>query len=438
VRSLLSRLFSRSAGLQPRAHRAHRAMPRLEVLEDRLAPATDIQVQAFSGAVAGTKIAIRYAILNEAAPSFKLQFFRSADDQWDAGDTLVSGTTISAASDLSLGVHTKKLNLGAGPGKIALPGAGAGDPLADYFLLAVADADDLVAESDGDAHNEDNTVAFRGSYGLRASSGSSGGPVMVHGSQDNEVITITNGQIFINSRSIPQIMSDVREYRVRSHGGNDQIRGQNMIARLVAFGGPGDDTILGSNTNDRLDGGDGNDVIKSGRGNDVFISSVGRDTLVPQGGADRIDWSVLLAAAASTTVSISFNARLPLAGQIEGCGAGGIFGVSAQTTLNGDGSLSGTFSARGSGSASCPDGCRVYFSGSATGVVGGSLGSVLVQGTAQGNVREVCPDGVDNEVVQVPFSLTANLTNDLLRVVVRPPRGRLVGRGEYTQIVTNA
>ncbi len=71
-------------------------------------------------------------------------------------------------------------------------------------------------------------------------------------------------------------------------------------ARLVAFGGDGDDDLqvagaialpawlYGGDGDDRLKGGDGDDVLLGGDGDDLLVGGGGRDLLVGGRGADRI------------------------------------------------------------------------------------------------------------------------------------------------------
>lgn len=71
--------------------------------------------------------------------------------------------------------------------------------------------------------------------------------------------------------------------------GNDDIDGRGIVenyllAGMTALGGPGSDTIRGSDFADHLEGNDGNDTLFGGRGSDVLNGGAGRDSLT--GGGD--------------------------------------------------------------------------------------------------------------------------------------------------------
>jgi Ca2+-binding RTX toxin-like protein len=77
-------------------------------------------------------------------------------------------------------------------------------------------------------------------------------------------------------------------------GGNDRINAagvQMQPAALVLDGGPGNDTIFGSQGADTLVGGDGNDVVDGNRDNDVARLGAGNDTFVwdPGDGSDTVE-----------------------------------------------------------------------------------------------------------------------------------------------------
>lgn len=428
MQSILSKLFSKPTA---KPNRRRRALPRVEALEDRLPPATDIQLQAITGGGAN-KVSVRYEIVNEPAAAFQLEFFRSANNQWDAGDLRVSGVTISAPADLSVGIHVKTFTVGTGAGKIALPGAGAADPPIDYFLLAAADAADQVAESDADPQNEDNTAAFQGAYHLPK------GLVLVHGTQGDDVIVIGARGLTFNGKVTKYLDSDVSEYRVRAGDGNDLVRAPALGKRLKAFGGDGNDILIGGRGNDLLGGGNGDDFINAGAGNDLIVGSVGQDVIVPKLGKDAINWSaVLAAAAAGAQVSIFWTARLSLSGRLDGCSGGGPLNISGSAAMDEAGNLNGSFSATGSGSFSCADGSRGTFQGSAAGVNQGPLSNLLFQGTANGNVREVGPDGIDNDSITTNFTGRGAFTSDVLRVNLSAEGTSITGQGDYRVFVTN-
>jgi hypothetical protein len=77
--------------------------------------------------------------------------------------------------------------------------------------------------------------------------------------------------------------------------GNDTIRldseavgGRPLGVAVVAMGGPGNDTIVGTPGADRLLGQDGNDVIRGGSGDDFVSGGDGADTLYAGAGNDTL------------------------------------------------------------------------------------------------------------------------------------------------------
>ena len=94
-------------------------------------------------------------------------------------------------------------------------------------------------------------------------------------------------------------------YWVYGRGGNDVIDG-SLVLGIRAYGGGGDDRLLGGTADDELFGGEGRDTLlgglradslEGGRGNDVLRGEAGRDSLDGGGGDDLLvgggnhDWS---------------------------------------------------------------------------------------------------------------------------------------------------
>lgn len=89
---------------------------------------------------------------------------------------------------------------------------------------------------------------------------------------------------------------------LNANGGDDSFSATGNLAALIKItvdGGPGDDTILGSNGNDVLLGGDGDDFIDGQQGNDVAFLGAnndifqwdpgdGSDTVEGQAGTDKL------------------------------------------------------------------------------------------------------------------------------------------------------
>ena len=70
--------------------------------------------------------------------------------------------------------------------------------------------------------------------------------------------------------------------------GFDDILDNRTAISMVADGGNGDDTILGSSSNDTLSGGDDNDELQGEGGNDTLSGDAGDDSLLGGHGSDRL------------------------------------------------------------------------------------------------------------------------------------------------------
>lgn len=69
------------------------------------------------------------------------------------------------------------------------------------------------------------------------------------------------------------------------NNGDDKFKNNNTHLRTTAYGGFGNDTILGSYEVDKIYGGDGNDTIRGGHAKDQIYGQNGDDTIY--GGADN-------------------------------------------------------------------------------------------------------------------------------------------------------
>ena len=85
--------------------------------------------------------------------------------------------------------------------------------------------------------------------------------------------------------------------------GNDAFDGSLSGKRIVALGGDGDDTLIGSGLDDDLSGGGGNDTLEGGLGNDtlqggndddtyVYDAGQGSDLIVDTGGTDQFGFTL--------------------------------------------------------------------------------------------------------------------------------------------------
>ncbi|WP_305787837.1 calcium-binding protein [Symbioplanes lichenis] len=71
----------------------------------------------------------------------------------------------------------------------------------------------------------------------------------------------------------------VKEIRVYAYDGNDSVINKIYSIGMVAFGGTGDDTLVGEDASDSLYGGPGNDRIWGSWGNDILHGEAGNDML---------------------------------------------------------------------------------------------------------------------------------------------------------------
>ncbi len=79
--------------------------------------------------------------------AIELGVYRSTDSLFGAGDVRIDSLTLTDASDLHVGVHSKSLPIGSGLASLGMPGAGASEVASDYYLLIIANP--TAPESDG-------------------------------------------------------------------------------------------------------------------------------------------------------------------------------------------------------------------------------------------------------------------------------------------------
>lgn len=254
-------------------------------LQIQVTSSSDIRLQEVLG-TGGNRLQITYEIVG-TGEAFSLDFFLSADTTFDSGgDAYLSSVTIAAAADLTEGTHQKVLTIGSKSNQVALPGVGRPEFMGTYYLLAVADSADLVAEDDLDPVAEDNTAVFRGAYHLPK------GVVYVHGSSGDDRIAVTmvgtKIQLAVTGLSnMSYLPDDVSQFRVRGQEGDDTIT-LAVGKPLVAWGGAGDDTLTGNSKADQLDGGAGRDTMTAA----VAANAVLTDVDLKQGLVQDILFSV--------------------------------------------------------------------------------------------------------------------------------------------------
>jgi Ca2+-binding RTX toxin-like protein len=90
------------------------------------------------------------------------------------------------------------------------------------------------------------------------------------------------------------LVASTERFQVNGLGGNDSVtaaEGVGALTQLSVDGGPGDDTISGTEGPDVLLGGDGNDVINGGGGDDRIVGDRGSDTMNGGPGDDTLVWN---------------------------------------------------------------------------------------------------------------------------------------------------
>ena len=240
-----------------------------------------------------TTLTVQYQILNSAVTGpLSLRFLRSVDTLADGADVVLSTVSISNAADLTVGTHTVNFTIGTTIGsQVQLPGVGTlAEVATDYFILAVADPLDSIAEIDNAPLNEDNTVAFVGAYGTTTTK-------FLHGGANNDAVTLTypattSGNVTLGlsgslSSTYTYPYSATAQFRMRTHNGQDTVDVANL-AKLTArpmleLGGDGNDVLNGAAGVDTLNGGAGNDTLSGGLGNDSLNGGTDINTLTESG-----------------------------------------------------------------------------------------------------------------------------------------------------------
>ena len=203
---------------------------------------------------------------------------------------VLSTVTINNAADLTVGSHTLTFTIGS---QVLLPGVGTTDATSDYFILAVADPTNAIAETDIDPLNEDNTAALVGAYVT------STGMIHLHGGAAADTVTLTYpakkaGDVTLGlagslSATYTYAYRSTAQFDIWTHGGNDIVNvanRKNLKARpMLEFGGDGGDKLNGAAGADTLNGGAGNDTVNGGNGDDVLVGGSDDDSLI--GGAGR-------------------------------------------------------------------------------------------------------------------------------------------------------
>jgi Ca2+-binding RTX toxin-like protein len=201
---------------------------------------------------------------DNATGPFDVNFYRSADNVFDGGDTLLSGpVTVTPGGTMG----SENLTLGTDMDLVQT------DDNSDYYLLAVSGS---------------STAVFAGVYHYPS------GPVFVHGADTADTITVsrTGTTVTVDFNGTPDnySSSDVSAIRIRAHAGADTASAQGLSLPIDAgiLGGPDNDTLIGGWGNDWMNGQDGNDQLNGGRGNDTLLGGTGGDRLSGAAGNDTL------------------------------------------------------------------------------------------------------------------------------------------------------
>lgn len=229
----------------------------------------------------GTQLSLTYDI-QDGAP-FDVGFYRSADAAYGR-DLLLDVITIQDPADLTPGVHVKTLPIGGAAGQVALPGAGAAETSADYYLLAVANPSTVASGTLAEALADDGVALLSGAYHAPA------GHVLVQGTSVPDAISIDgSGRLQLNGTTISYSLSDVTGYRVRLHGGSDTLDATAFSKVVWASGGTGDDLFFGGTASDVFHGDQGEDQLTGGRGADQLNGGADGDLYFASGVSDGSD-----------------------------------------------------------------------------------------------------------------------------------------------------
>ena len=221
-----------------------------------------------------SSLTVKYTIKNASVKPFRIAAYESEDARFTpTNDTLASFVQISAAADLTPGVHTKVYKIGQ---QIKLPYAGVAATKTDY-LLFVADDNRLVPEDDTDSFNQDNTTVFSGAY-------LDDKTLAIFGSPSQEPIRV---ELVNEGRTVKlhypvqrsYSSSKIKQVFVQAGGGDDHVFAGTMTVPITAYGGAGKDTLTGGEADDILVGGDGDDRLFGLEGDDQMIGGSGDDQM---------------------------------------------------------------------------------------------------------------------------------------------------------------
>ena len=188
-------------------------------------------------------------------------------------DVLVGGT----GDDLLFGQAGNDTLLGKGGADFLFGGT-------ENDTLTGGDADDQVFGESGD----DRLIWNPGDDTDLNEGGAGTDTVEVNGGNGNESFTVTAKGARVrfdrvNPAPFALDIAAAEKLALNANGGDDTFSATGNTAALIQLtvdGGPGADTLFGSNGIDLLIGGDGNDTVDGQQGNDVALLGAGDDTFI--------------------------------------------------------------------------------------------------------------------------------------------------------------
>ena len=102
----------------------------------------------------------------------------------------------------------------------------------------------------------------------------------------NQTVILPNDGIGTNNSSVMTIRTDMAGGTAYGGQGDNTIIGLNGVDNFG--GGPGNDTLQGGGGNDILSGGTDDDTVEGGLGNDQLTGNSGNDTLIGDAGNDKL------------------------------------------------------------------------------------------------------------------------------------------------------
>jgi Ca2+-binding RTX toxin-like protein len=259
------KLPAQQAIYEPNAYRSSDHDPVIVSLD--LVGLADIQVLDFS-ADGYTTLTLTYEVLTSTVSPFAVDFYTSTDSLYDGGDSLLSTAVVNNPADLTVGVHVVTFDLGVDADLVS----DANESNNDYFVLAVADVTDVVAEEDSDPHNEDNTAVFHGAYKYSGATN-----VFVHGTAAADTVFAGSNNLSLNGTGY--LYGSAIGLRIRVHAENDVVS-SNFNGPVALFGGPGNDQLSGGSKPDYIDGGEGDDTLRGNASPDPLLGGPGNDLLI--------------------------------------------------------------------------------------------------------------------------------------------------------------